>query len=387
MYNRILKRPMFKRGGSSFQAQGTGITSPYDTPRKNYKIGSWGEWEDQTRKLTQDPRGDFSYAAQGFSELGNPYKESGEAKMISEMLHAGAGAVRGSREKASDLEKKGELAILESQGGRMLTEEERAWKEAQTAKQQAHEIKLAKEKSNDYLKMTPLPRLIADAKKAILASATPHSFEYQKASNLAKGQAIRDKKLAYGQIVGVIEEWKDLDPPNNKWDYVATNMLADRPWYDPLKDAWHVFGADTNGYVRGEPIKSFSTVDEAIYFLKEGNLRPTDSTKPNAGDLAPTDETEKTKKVTKKYTQEDYETGVAEGWEGTKKGLKERFKMKGDITQGVNPYKPEETLVTDFDVTEKIYNKGGRVGYAEGSEDPLEKLKLWWNEQAWNNEG
>ena len=33
MYNRILKRPMFRRGGPSFQAQGTGITSPYDTPR------------------------------------------------------------------------------------------------------------------------------------------------------------------------------------------------------------------------------------------------------------------------------------------------------------------------------------------------------------------
>ena len=70
---------MFKRGGSSFQAQGTGITSPYDTPRKNYITGGWGEWEDQTRKITKDPRGDFSYAAQGFSELGNPYKESGEA--------------------------------------------------------------------------------------------------------------------------------------------------------------------------------------------------------------------------------------------------------------------------------------------------------------------
>ena len=187
---------MFKRGGSSYEAQGTGITSPYDTPRKNYQTGSWGEWEEQTRKLTQDPRGDWSYAAQGFSELGNPYKDDGSAKTIGEMLYAGAAGVRGSREKASDLEKKGELAILESQGGRMLTEEERAWKEEQTTKKQAHEIELAKEKSNEYLKMTPLPRLIADAKKIILSTATPHSFEYQKASNLAKGQAIRDKKLA-----------------------------------------------------------------------------------------------------------------------------------------------------------------------------------------------
>ena len=114
---------MFKRGGPSFSAQGTGITSPYDTPRKKYNIGSWGEWEDATRKATKDPRGDFSYAAQGFSHLGDPYKDSGEAKMISEMLHQGAGAVRASKATASDLEKKGELAILESQRGRMLAEE------------------------------------------------------------------------------------------------------------------------------------------------------------------------------------------------------------------------------------------------------------------------
>jgi len=34
MYNRILRRPMFKRGGASHQAQGTGITSGLDTPRR-----------------------------------------------------------------------------------------------------------------------------------------------------------------------------------------------------------------------------------------------------------------------------------------------------------------------------------------------------------------
>ena len=34
MYNRILRRPMFKRGGPSYQAQGTGITSGLDTPRR-----------------------------------------------------------------------------------------------------------------------------------------------------------------------------------------------------------------------------------------------------------------------------------------------------------------------------------------------------------------
>jgi hypothetical protein len=39
MYNRILKRPMFQRGGPSYQSQGTGITSPFDTPRGGYYDG------------------------------------------------------------------------------------------------------------------------------------------------------------------------------------------------------------------------------------------------------------------------------------------------------------------------------------------------------------
>ena len=43
MYNRILRRPMFKRGGPSYQAQGTGITSGLDQPRRRYEGGEFGE--------------------------------------------------------------------------------------------------------------------------------------------------------------------------------------------------------------------------------------------------------------------------------------------------------------------------------------------------------
>ena len=39
MYNRILNRPMFKLGGKTNDAQGTGITSGLDTPRNNYVGG------------------------------------------------------------------------------------------------------------------------------------------------------------------------------------------------------------------------------------------------------------------------------------------------------------------------------------------------------------
>jgi len=39
MYNKILKRPMFMRGGMGYSAQGTGITSGMDTPRPRYYGG------------------------------------------------------------------------------------------------------------------------------------------------------------------------------------------------------------------------------------------------------------------------------------------------------------------------------------------------------------
>ena len=39
MYNRVLNRPMFKRGGDVMDAQGTGITSGLDTPRRGRVTG------------------------------------------------------------------------------------------------------------------------------------------------------------------------------------------------------------------------------------------------------------------------------------------------------------------------------------------------------------
>ena len=98
MYNRILKRPMFKRGGSSYQSQGTGITSPYDTPRKRYADGITQEDINQRRSNLFQPRSEMDFAAEGFSALANPYNEkTGEAKTIGEMLYEGATAVRQSR--------------------------------------------------------------------------------------------------------------------------------------------------------------------------------------------------------------------------------------------------------------------------------------------------
>ena len=372
---------MFKRGGSSFQAQGTGITSPYATPRKRYADGpTYEDIYSKIRETTQDPRGDWSYAAQGFGHLGDPYKESGEAKMISEMLAEGAGAVRTSKDKASELERTGELAILESQGGRLAAKQAHDFKMKEIAEQAKY--------NEEELKRIPLARLITEIEQTILKNAVPGSFQHTYSPGLATGRAIKRRKSADRIAVGVIEvdRWtKD----KGKWDYMADNMNASIPWFDPVKQQWHVFNEDGNGMATGNPVKSFLTVDEALAYIKGGNqdiIKDNQTLDENNAEGTGSSD----KKVVKKgTTKEEFETSVAEGWEGMKKGLKERFTFKGDITQGVNPYAKEDTLVTDFDVTEKLkYNKGGRVSYAEGTDDPATELDLlnnWWRTMQAND--
>jgi hypothetical protein len=373
---------MFKRGGSSFQAQGTGITSPYDTPRKRYADGpTYEDIYSQIRETTKDPRSDWSYAAQGFGHLGDPYKESGEAKMISEMLHAGAGDVRGSREKASELEKTGELSILESQGGRLAAEEAHKRKLEEIAETGKWASK------SDMLKKEPRNRQKARNRDALIKISQDPKYEFSEftgiyLNELADGYT--DGDLASG-AASVINPKLYTQDDSGAWGYDSENLSADRVWFDPVTSTWLVF-EDTNedGMADGLPIYSSIDVEESITFLKQ---QPTSSIGSKVGttDKVPKGDVDiKTGKLKKKgTTQEDMEQSAKE----TSQKIKERFKFKGDITQGVNPYKPEETLVTDFDVTENIYNKGGRVGYAEGSGEPLVDLQRWWKEQAWNNEG
>ena len=59
MFNRILRRPMFRRGGSSYGAQGTGITSGLDQPRRRYGEGDFGERVEEIKETNVLP-GDTS---------------------------------------------------------------------------------------------------------------------------------------------------------------------------------------------------------------------------------------------------------------------------------------------------------------------------------------
>ena len=77
MYNRILNRPMFKRGGDVIDSQGTGITSGLDTPRRRYSEGIFGEIDVSVPQSTRD-RAFWSGVGAGF---GDP-----SSKTIGEML-------------------------------------------------------------------------------------------------------------------------------------------------------------------------------------------------------------------------------------------------------------------------------------------------------------
>lgn len=256
---------MFKRGGPSYQAQGTGITSPFDTPRRQYQFGtSWEEIQENIRQSTADNTPVMQDVAQGFSYLASPYKDDGSAKTIGEMIFEGSQAVSGSRAERKKTEQAGTLA-----GAEIATEKLKSdLAIAEAAKDRASKEKIAQlNASDDYLKKTPLPRLILDMTTQILKTAVPGSFEYKNASGLAKGKAIAAKMAAEGITVGVIEDWVKT---KDGYDYNADNMRSDMPWFDPTTNQWHVFNDNGSGYITGNPIKSFLTVEEAVAYLKGG---------------------------------------------------------------------------------------------------------------------
>ena len=415
---------MFKRGGSSFQSQGTGITSPYDTPRKNYKIGSWGEWEDATRKATKDPRGDWSYAAQGFSELGNPYKESGEAKTIGEMLYAGAAGVRGSREKASELEKKGELAILESQGGRMLTEEERAWKEAQTAKQHAHELQVAKEKGTypDMHAGKIYDDVVGDWKKWVKDN---EGRDGHKTVSGNVGAFADADMVVRNQKVKAYEEGKtslaEAVPPGAFKDDNTINISALREgvvYYDPISRGWftvHNIGTENETLTEAETYidgwhntqKAFtgtSTTGDTNNNTLTQKIDLVEIITTDLSDVEITDGVvmdEAAKAGIKLVTMADFPPIQKKSWQSHLaenemtlaqfKKLLQAKQTKDRTARQTHSRLGNRKITEDITVAKKA--TGGRVGYATGDlvGDPIEGLKLWWDqtvkESIENNEG
>ena len=135
MFNRILKRPMFRRGGGpSFQAQGTGITSPYDTPRRGlvqYPGGYAGRTiediqADREAVVAPKPYEDINDIIKSFGVYSAPYAADGNAMTTGEMGWNQAqmiDKIRTERQGKRDL---AELEGLEKEEAALIRDEERA---------------------------------------------------------------------------------------------------------------------------------------------------------------------------------------------------------------------------------------------------------------------
>ena len=127
MYNRILKRPMFKMGGRSYSAQGTGITSGLDTPKRGLVDGPGGYSGDEERLKelkterinVVEPRvSDGMRVLRSFGEYANPYNEAGDALTSGQVGKLQADRVTLERDEQYALEQaaKMENLTIEEQG-------------------------------------------------------------------------------------------------------------------------------------------------------------------------------------------------------------------------------------------------------------------------------
>jgi len=121
MYNRILKRPMFNMGGRTYQAQGTGITSGLDTPKRGLVDGPGGYSGDEERLAEirnerisgVEPRvSEGMRILKSFGEYANPYKEDGTAKTSGEMGYQQAKNITAERDAQYALEQAAKMENL-----------------------------------------------------------------------------------------------------------------------------------------------------------------------------------------------------------------------------------------------------------------------------------
>jgi hypothetical protein len=381
---------MFKRGGPSYQAQGTGITSPFDTPRKQYNLGtSFEEIQENIRKSTADNTPVMQDVAQGFSYLGNPYKDDGSAKTVSEMIFEGSQAVSGSRAERAKTAQAGELAAqevaakqLESELAKEAAEAEHKYKMEQIAESGKWSVKAAAKSiyNKDY---TP-GRAIRELTKDIQKNAGDYSFEKQNSFGIAQGyykitEILEDPATENDNVDIIDGAYWQMDDTGNFVGYDETQLTADTVWWDPKKKKWLVFGdTDNNGYANGQP-QEFSIYEDAKEALGKG-IKSTsssegDSTGENAGTTSKVESGEVDKDGQLKKTENELnEFSLRPEKQVIEKGI--------DLTmENLYPWAKNKNVAKKAD--------GGRIGYAEGdvAATELDMLNKWWRDQlatSWN---
>ena len=402
MYNRILKRPMFKRGGPSYQAQGTGITSPFDTPRRQYNLGtSFEEIQENIRKSTADNTTTMQDVAQGFSYLGSPYKDDGSAKTVGEMIFEGSQAVSGSRAERAKTAQAGEIAAqeiaakqLESQLAKEAAEAAHKYKMEQIAESGKWSVQAAAKSiyNKDY---TP-GRAIRELTKDIQKNSDDYSFEKQNSFGVAQGfynitEILEDPATANDQVDIIDGAYWQADKEGRFVGYDETQLTVDTVWWDPKKKKWLVFGdTDNDGYANGQP-QEFSVYEDAKEALGKG-IKSTsssegDSTGADAGTTStvPKGDVDAEGNLKKKVNYSDIGDPTA-GQVGDRDDM---------IATAIDTADQTGKDLTSFwkwvsepkrGKTDQVVKKadGGRIGYMDGS-DPqateLNMLNKWWRDQ------
>jgi len=363
---------MFKRGGPSYQAQGTGITSPFDTPRKQYNLGtSFEEIQENIRKSTADNTTTMQDAAQGFSYLASPYKDDGSAKTVGEMIFEGSQAVTGSRGERKKTAQAGELAAQEV--GVEKLKSDLAIDEAEKDRDLKLELGKLAIKS-DMLKKEPRNRQKARNRETLLKISQDPKNESSEfigvyLNELADGYT--DGDLASG-AANVINPKLYTQDGNGNWGYDSGNLSADRVWFDAVTSTWLVFeDTDGDGMADGAPIYSSINVEDSLTFFNEQPKKSVSSEGTNG-------EEDKNFLSSSGPVKVDSEGNAVENKNLMSKRPEKQVIEKGmDLTmENLYPWAQNKKIAKKAD--------GGRIGYMDGS-DPeateLDMLNKWWRDQ------
>ena len=383
---------MFKRGGPSYQAQGTGITSPFDTPRRQYNTGtSWEEIQENIRRSTADNTTTMQDVAQGFSYLGSPYKEDGSAKTVSEMIFEGSQAVSGSRADRAKTAQAGELAAQEVAAKQL--ESDLAIAEAK--KDRDLKLKIAAMKSDEYLQNLPRDRQIENMEKIWTDDKNNQPggmTDFESTFSTRIPTALVDARMHnsktrndpdFVQAEVAPESAYTLTDAGWALDTSKLPKDGDRVWFDVTTSSWF-FIDDAGNRVSDISIKvitdEFKSHKKGMPVASEG-----DSVGNNAGTIK---ETEK--------GDVDIKTGQVKKKGTTYKDMQENTVQISDIVEKVtDPETWAGTLEGDTrgwatNRGAKSYVKkadGGRIGYAEGdvAATELDMLNNWWKNMQAND--
>ena len=404
---------MFKRGGSSYQSQGTGITSPYDTPRKRYQVGT--TWEDinERRSNIFQPRSEMDFAAEGFSALGDPYKKSGDAKTIGEMLYEGAGQVRTSRAADKALGQSVDLANIASDADRLLAEEKHA-----------RDLELVDRNAKSQLnKAYSIKRQVLDLTKQLNKQAENAAFEGSEFINDGFGQAVAQGIVEINEngYHAMAVPFSAIKKVNGAWDIDLATLAPGMVYWNPVNQQWLIV---ENARTKDAQEIYYGSYNEAKAGITALTVKK-DEKKSTSSDSNASKQEIKNNEITMKITPdlrgvELTDTVVMD--EAAKAGIKivsvadfppeqkkawqnylaenemtlAQFKklLQGKKTKDFMALQTHSRLGKTDNVIDKVTEEikvaematGGRAGYASGTEpDDLSELTSWWKSEVDNS--